>query len=172
MTLNFTNCQYNRRDWLLFPALLIMSLSGVPIRIANMQISNLYPSKRSTIISIYSGAFSASSIIYVILHYIYENGGLNFFWVQFILVILSITTIPFTLFVLPGDKVREPDNKNNNNNPVKNDDDCKKPDNGIYPANIDGLLFTNKKSTSEEIRQSIRLQNFKMIGSPTLIRKK
>ncbi|XP_027206275.2 equilibrative nucleobase transporter 1-like [Dermatophagoides pteronyssinus] len=167
------------RDWLLFPALLIMSLSGVPIRIANMQISNLYPSKRSTIISIYSGAFSASSIIYVILQYIYDNSGRNFFWIQLILVVLSLLTIPFTLFVLPSDKVREPDNNNNNkknNNPISNDDFTKSHQQNkatYYPANIDGLLFSNKKSSSsEEIKPSIQLQNFKTIGSPTLMRKK
>lgn len=156
------------RDWLLFPALLIMSLSGVPIRIANMQISNLYPSKRSTIISIYSGAFSASSIIYVILQYIYDTGGVHFFWVQFILVILSLATIPFTLFVLPNDKVREPNNNKVTNVDYKHD----QRNNIIYPANIDGLLFPNKKSIAVEIKPSIQLQNFKPLGSPTLMRKK
>lgn len=106
MNLIFQSC-CTGNDWLLFPAILIMSLGGVPIRIANMQFSNLYPARRSTIISVYSGAFSASSIIYVIIQHIYEGTTISFFWANFILVFLSLLMIPFTLFVLPPDRIVE-----------------------------------------------------------------
>lgn len=140
-------------DWLLFPALLIMSLAGVPIRIANMQFSNLYPEKRSTIISIYSGAFSASSIIYVILQYIYAASGIGFFWVNFILVLLSLATIPFTLFILPADKVRD---NGDQTDPAK-----------LIPTKR--KLFT-KQSSVFAISQ-ITLQKYKSVASPTMDRK-
>ncbi|CAL1295119.1 unnamed protein product [Larinioides sclopetarius] len=52
-------------SYLVFPALTLMCLAGVPLRLANMQIANLFPARRSTVITLYSGAFTASASIFI-----------------------------------------------------------------------------------------------------------
>lgn len=157
-----------------------MGLSGVPIRIANMQISNLYPAKRSTIISIYSGAFSASSIIYVLLQTIYDVTG-NFFYVNLILVILSLLTIPFS-FMLPKDKVREPLQykiyKEEKEKYRLSKDKVFDKNHNIYQINLEEL-FNHKKYNQEIIASSepmngspIKLKNYKTISSSPIMNRK
>ncbi len=175
-------------DWILFPAILIMSLGGVPIRIANMQFSNLYPARRSTIISVYSGAFSASSIIYVIIQHIYEGTTISFFWANFILVFLSLLMIPFTLFVLPADRIAEekpPAPANVSEKPKLSLQDfnhnTEKEKSEKFEKNRDENVEEQQLPTSEELfdrRKSvvfaispITLQNFKSVGSPTVERR-
>ena len=124
-----------------------------------MQFSNLYPAKRSTIISVYSGAFSASSIIYVILQYNYAHNGISFFWVNFILVLFSLLMIPFTLFILPPDKIRD-------GGEILEDHKMVDQDKFAQPQ---PTLFS-RRSTVFAISQ-ITLQNYKPVSSPKLNRK-
>ncbi|KAJ6222142.1 hypothetical protein RDWZM_000687 [Blomia tropicalis] len=148
-----------------------MSLGGVPIRIANMQFSNLYPSRRSTIISVYSGAFSASSIIYVAIEHIYTGVSISFFWANFILVAISLLMIPFTLFILPPDRIRENgslppkspkmDHNHNNIQNVDQLDTIEKP--------LSNDLFPRKKSIFAI--SPITLQNYKSVKSPIVQRR-
>lgn len=157
-------------DWLLFPAILIMSLGGVPIRIANMQFSNLYPARRSTIISVYSGAFSASSIIYVLIQHIYESTSISFFWANFILVFFSLFMIPFTLFILPADRISE-DMAASQVKPLKMDRNHNVKEGAATEApeeNSPGL-FARRKSVFAIT--PITLQNYKSVGSPSLERR-
>ncbi|KPM02211.1 Major Facilitator-like protein 2 [Sarcoptes scabiei] len=174
------------KDWILFPALLIMSLSGVPIRIANMQISNLYPQRRSTIISVYSGAFSASSIIYVALQFLYSQYGFSFFAVNFILVILSLLTIPFTLFVLPKDRVRDGQitsavendvSKKQSNIVDNNEKKMSNREDGFLRNQSDSSMTLSSDSLFQKkmlrrAKHQILLQNFRPVSSPLMIRKK
>ena len=150
-----------------------MSLGGVPIRIANMQFSNLYPNKRSTIIAVYSGAFSASSIIYVVIQRLYDSTSISFFWANFILVFLSLLMIPFTLFVLPADKITEENVTNivtakksvkvdNNHNNIKEGEEEEK----YLPGH---LLFGPKKSVFSI--SPIILQQYKSVSSPSIGRR-
>uniref|UniRef100_A0A2L2YQ53 Solute carrier family 43 member 3 n=1 Tax=Parasteatoda tepidariorum TaxID=114398 RepID=A0A2L2YQ53_PARTP len=90
-------------SFLLFPSLILMCLAGVPLRLANMQIADLFPEKRSTIITLYSGAFSASASVFVFIKYGYD-AGLPWEWACFLLVVLSVLMLPVTLFVFPADK--------------------------------------------------------------------
>jgi hypothetical protein len=95
-------------SYLIFPAVSLLCLGGVPLRIADMQFANLFPDRRSSVITFYSGAFSASSIIFVLLKYVYEI-GISFQSTCSLLVFLSLLMLPVTLFVLPADRVREDD---------------------------------------------------------------
>jgi hypothetical protein len=80
--------------------------------IANMQFANLYPSKRSTVITFYSGAFSASAVVFVVLKYLFEF-GVSYFMVTLFLALASLLMFPFTFFILPSDRIREePEEKN------------------------------------------------------------
>ncbi|XP_035213662.1 solute carrier family 43 member 3-like [Stegodyphus dumicola] len=93
-------------SFLLFPSLILVCLAGVPLRLANMQIADLFPEKRSTIITLYSGAFSASASVFVFIKYGFD-AGLPWEWACFLLVVLSVIMLPVTLFVLPADRIRE-----------------------------------------------------------------
>ncbi|KAG8194710.1 hypothetical protein JTE90_028024 [Oedothorax gibbosus] len=91
-------------SYLIFPALILMCLAGVPLRLANMQISNLFPNRRSTVITLYSGAFTASASIFIFTKYGYD-AGLDWEWVCYVLVAFSFCMLPFTLFCLPVDRI-------------------------------------------------------------------
>lgn len=90
----------------IIPAIIILGLVGVPLRIANMQIADFFPLKRSTIITLFSGAFSASPVIFVLIKYGYDNWSLSYFWATFTLFLTSITLLPLNTFCLPRLSVR------------------------------------------------------------------
>ncbi|KAG8198507.1 hypothetical protein JTE90_017373 [Oedothorax gibbosus] len=89
-------------SFLLFPSLILICVAGVPLRLANMQIADLFPEHRSTIITLYSGAFTASASVFVFIKYGFD-AGLPWEWACFLLVVLSALMLPVTLFVLPAD---------------------------------------------------------------------
>ena len=82
-----------------------MGLAGVPLRIANMQIADYFPAKRSTVITFFSGAFSASPIVLVVLKYTYDS-GVSFPTVISFLVMLSLFMAAFTFILLPKISVK------------------------------------------------------------------
>uniref|UniRef100_A0AAY5L4J8 Solute carrier family 43 member 3a n=1 Tax=Esox lucius TaxID=8010 RepID=A0AAY5L4J8_ESOLU len=59
---------------LLFPALSFIAVGGILFLITNMQVGNLFGSHRSTIITLYNGAFDSSSAVFLILKVLYEGG--------------------------------------------------------------------------------------------------
>ncbi|XP_023209403.1 solute carrier family 43 member 3-like isoform X1 [Centruroides sculpturatus] len=92
--------------YFLFPALILMCLAAVPLRIANLQVANLFPKQRSTIITLYSGAFSASAAVFIIMKYVFD-AGCRWEWVCAILVIASGFMFPATLFIFPCKRIPE-----------------------------------------------------------------
>nr|XP_023867336.1 solute carrier family 43 member 3-like [Salvelinus alpinus] len=42
----------------------------------NAQVGNLFDSHRSTVISVYAGAFDSSAAVFLIIKFLYERGGL------------------------------------------------------------------------------------------------
>ncbi|XP_044060872.1 solute carrier family 43 member 3-like isoform X2 [Siniperca chuatsi] len=59
---------------LLFPALSFLAVGGVMFLITNMQVGNLFGSHRSTIITLYNGAFDSSSALFLVIKLLYESG--------------------------------------------------------------------------------------------------
>ncbi|KAM9511164.1 equilibrative nucleobase transporter 1-like isoform 4-T9 [Salvelinus alpinus] len=59
---------------LLFPALSCISVGGILFLVTNMQIGNLFGSARSTIITLYNGAFDSSSALFLIIKLLFEAG--------------------------------------------------------------------------------------------------
>lgn len=59
---------------LLFPALSFMAVAGIMFLLTNMQVGNLCGAHRSTIITLYNGAFDSSSVIFLIIKVLYEKG--------------------------------------------------------------------------------------------------
>ncbi|XP_062282012.1 solute carrier family 43 member 3b [Scomber scombrus] len=59
---------------LLFPALSLLAVGGILFLMTNMQVGNLFGSHRSTIITLYNGAFDSSSALFLIIKLLYESG--------------------------------------------------------------------------------------------------
>ncbi|CAJ1058631.1 solute carrier family 43 member 3b [Xyrichtys novacula] len=59
---------------LLFPALSLLSVGGMLFLITNMQVGNLFGSHRSTIITLYNGAFDSSSALFLVIKLLHEVG--------------------------------------------------------------------------------------------------
>ncbi|GFQ79465.1 solute carrier family 43 member 3, partial [Trichonephila clavata] len=72
-------------------------------QVENTVIADLFPERRSTVITLYSGAFSASASVFVFIKYGFD-AGLPWEWACFLLVVLSALMLPVTLFVLPANR--------------------------------------------------------------------
>ncbi|KAJ8247728.1 hypothetical protein GJAV_G00249620 [Gymnothorax javanicus] len=59
---------------LLFPALSFIAVGGMLLLISNMQVGNLFGSHRSTIITLYNGAFDSSSAVFLVFKVLNERG--------------------------------------------------------------------------------------------------
>nr|XP_057919048.1 equilibrative nucleobase transporter 1-like isoform X2 [Doryrhamphus excisus] len=59
---------------LLYPALSFIAVGGMMLLISNTQVANLFAAHRSTIITVYNGAFDTSSGVFIIIKFIYEAG--------------------------------------------------------------------------------------------------
>ncbi|XP_076015574.1 solute carrier family 43 member 3b [Genypterus blacodes] len=60
--------------FLLFPALSFVAAGGILLLITNMQVGNLFGSHRSTIITLYNGAFDSSSALFLVVKLLHESG--------------------------------------------------------------------------------------------------
>ncbi|XP_054419639.1 equilibrative nucleobase transporter 1 [Pteronotus mesoamericanus] len=59
---------------LLFLAMPMLTVGGILFLITNLQIGNLFGKHRSTIITLYNGAFDSSSAVFLIIKLLYEQG--------------------------------------------------------------------------------------------------
>ncbi|XP_057700171.1 equilibrative nucleobase transporter 1-like isoform X1 [Corythoichthys intestinalis] len=59
---------------LLFPALSCIAVGGMLLLMTNLQVGNLFATHRSTIITLYSGAFDSSSAVFLIIKVLHEQG--------------------------------------------------------------------------------------------------
>ncbi|XP_019370062.1 PREDICTED: solute carrier family 43 member 3 isoform X1 [Gavialis gangeticus] len=59
---------------MLFPAMSLLSIGGILLILTNMQVGNLFGKHRSTIITLYNGAFDSSSAVFLIIKLLYEKG--------------------------------------------------------------------------------------------------
>ncbi|KAB0390129.1 hypothetical protein E2I00_012977 [Balaenoptera physalus] len=59
---------------LLFLAMPMLTVGGILFLITNLQIGNLFGKQRSTIITMYNGAFDSSSSVFLIIKLLYEQG--------------------------------------------------------------------------------------------------
>ncbi|XP_056295410.1 solute carrier family 43 member 3b [Pseudoliparis swirei] len=59
---------------LLFPALSLLAAGGILFLITNMQVGNLFGSRRSTIITFYNGAFDSSSALFLVIKLLHKAG--------------------------------------------------------------------------------------------------
>ncbi|XP_007430314.1 solute carrier family 43 member 3 isoform X1 [Python bivittatus] len=85
---------------MLYPALSFLSIGGILLILTNMQVGNLFGKHRSTIITLYNGAFDSSSAIFLIIKLLYEKGlslGAMFFFMS----ACSVWHLVRTFFLMP-----------------------------------------------------------------------
>lgn len=93
--------------YLLFPALCFTAFGGMTFLMTNIQVGNLFGEKRSTVITIYSGAFDSSSIVFFIVKVLYE-AGLTLRSMFLFISSLSLLHILRTIFLLPKGTIPYP----------------------------------------------------------------
>ncbi|KAM6924088.1 solute carrier family 43 member 3b [Xenentodon cancila] len=86
--------------YLLFPALSLMAAGGISFLITNMQVGNLFGSHRSTIITLYNGAFDSSSALFFVIKLLHE-AGVSLRASFLVLSTCSVAHILRTLFLMP-----------------------------------------------------------------------
>ncbi|XP_067897441.1 equilibrative nucleobase transporter 1-like [Heterodontus francisci] len=85
---------------LLFLALSLTAVGGFTLFITNMQVGNLFRKRRSTIITLYNGAFDSSAVVFLLVKALYE-AGLSLMSVFLFICCLSSIHVLRTIFLLP-----------------------------------------------------------------------
>ncbi|XP_026213828.1 solute carrier family 43 member 3b [Anabas testudineus] len=85
---------------LLFPALSLLAVGGILLLVTNMQVGNLFGSHRSTIITLYNGAFDSSSALFLVVKLVFE-AGISLQASFFFLSGCSVIHLFRTFFLLP-----------------------------------------------------------------------
>uniref|UniRef100_A0A3B3U1E1 Solute carrier family 43 member 3b n=1 Tax=Poecilia latipinna TaxID=48699 RepID=A0A3B3U1E1_9TELE len=93
--------------FLLFPALPLLAVGGILFLITNMQVGNLFGSRRSTIINIYNGAFDSSSALFLIIKLLHES-GVSLHAAFLFLSACSVVHVLRTFFLLPRTFIPHP----------------------------------------------------------------
>uniref|UniRef100_A0A3B5RAG8 Solute carrier family 43 member 3 n=1 Tax=Xiphophorus maculatus TaxID=8083 RepID=A0A3B5RAG8_XIPMA len=94
-------------SFLLFLALPLLAVGGILFLITNMQIGNLFDSRRSTIINLYNGAFDSSSALFLIIKLLHES-GVSLRTSFLFLSACSVVHILRTFFLLPRTFIPHP----------------------------------------------------------------
>uniref|UniRef100_UPI00398F84C9 equilibrative nucleobase transporter 1-like n=1 Tax=Pristiophorus japonicus TaxID=55135 RepID=UPI00398F84C9 len=94
-------------EGLLFPAIALIAVGGIVFLITNMQVANLFGNKRSTIITLYNGAFDSSSVVFLLVKVLYE-AGLQLRTIFLFISCLSVLHILRTYILLPRTQIPYP----------------------------------------------------------------
>ncbi|XP_067916314.1 equilibrative nucleobase transporter 1-like [Heterodontus francisci] len=92
---------------ILFPALLLIAVGGISLLITNIQVGNLFGTKRSTVITLYNGAVGSSSAVFLLVKILYE-AGLSLMSMFLFISSLSSIQILRTIFLLPRTHIPYP----------------------------------------------------------------
>ncbi|XP_030002263.1 solute carrier family 43 member 3 [Sphaeramia orbicularis] len=85
---------------LLFPALSLLAVGGILFLITNMQVGNLFGAHRSTVITLYNGAFDSSSALFLVIKLLHE-AGVSLYASFLFLSTCSVIHLLRTFFLLP-----------------------------------------------------------------------
>ncbi|KAM9795285.1 solute carrier family 43 member 3b [Neosynchiropus ocellatus] len=92
---------------LLFPAMSCIAVGGGLILISNIQVGNLFGSRRFTVITLYNGAFDSSAALFFFLKLIHET-GISFHAFFLFVAACSVIHLLRTFFLLPKDFIPHP----------------------------------------------------------------
>ncbi|XP_037635276.1 solute carrier family 43 member 3-like [Sebastes umbrosus] len=89
---------------LLFPALSLLAVGGIFFFLTNIQVGNLFGSRRSTIITLYTGAYGSSSALFLVIKLLHE-AGISLLFSFLFLSACSVIHLLRTFFLLPRDHI-------------------------------------------------------------------
>ncbi|TNM86244.1 hypothetical protein fugu_008515 [Takifugu bimaculatus] len=92
---------------LLFVAAPCLAVGGILLLLTNMQVGNLFAAHRSTIITLYNGAFDSSSAVFFIIKILYEY-GISLRTSFLFLSSCSVIHLLRTLFLMPNSHIPYP----------------------------------------------------------------
>ncbi|XP_012725619.2 solute carrier family 43 member 3a [Fundulus heteroclitus] len=92
---------------MIFPALCCIAVGGILLLLTNMQVGNLFAAHRSTIITLYNGAFDSSSAVFLIIKVLYEQ-GVSLQSCFFALSLCSIIHVARTFLLMPTTRIPYP----------------------------------------------------------------
>ncbi|XP_048476657.1 equilibrative nucleobase transporter 1-like isoform X1 [Rhincodon typus] len=92
---------------LLFPALCLLAVGGILFLMTNIQVGNLFGRRRSTVITLYNGAFDSSSAVFLVIKVAYE-AGLSLKNIFLFISCLSSIHIARTYLLLPRSHIPYP----------------------------------------------------------------
>ncbi|XP_043827504.1 solute carrier family 43 member 3 [Dromiciops gliroides] len=92
---------------MLFAAFPMLAVGGILFLLTNLQVGNLFGQHRSTIITLYNGAFDSSSAVFLVIKLLYER-GLKLRISFFILSAFSIWHLIRTFFLMPKGHIPYP----------------------------------------------------------------
>ncbi|XP_077427914.1 solute carrier family 43 member 3a isoform X2 [Vanacampus margaritifer] len=92
---------------LLYPALSCIAVGGILLLMTNMQVGNLFAAHRSTIITLYSGAFDSSSAVFLIIKVLHEQ-GISLRSSFLVMSLCSIIHVVRTLILMPRTRIPYP----------------------------------------------------------------
>lgn len=93
--------------WLLLPGLCCIGIAGLGTLATNLQVADLHPHIRSTIVAIFTGLFDLSSILQQVIKIAYGNGIQRRTSYIFIAVAYAVLVSVSTLFFLPRKRITE-----------------------------------------------------------------
>ncbi|XP_069089372.1 equilibrative nucleobase transporter 1-like [Pleurodeles waltl] len=93
--------------WLLFPALSLLATGGILLIMTNMQVGNLFSHHKSTIITLYSGAFDSSSAVFLLIKVLYDR-GLTLMTMFVCIAACSIWHLMRTFLLMPRTRIPYP----------------------------------------------------------------
>jgi len=79
-------------------------MSGIMVLVTNMQVANLFPEKRSTVLTLLNGVYDSSSCTFMVFKVLYDAERLSYFQIFIILLCGTIIMWIRTLFMMPKDK--------------------------------------------------------------------
>ncbi|XP_078286555.1 equilibrative nucleobase transporter 1-like [Rhinoraja longicauda] len=92
---------------LMFPALSFVGVGGLSLLFTNIQVGNLFGSKRSTVITLYNGAFDSSAVALLVVKLVYE-AGFSLMSIFLFISCLSIFHVLRTIFLFPRKRIPYP----------------------------------------------------------------
>ncbi|KAL4641700.1 solute carrier family 43 member 3 [Arapaima gigas] len=93
---------------LLFPAVCFIAVGGILFLITNIQVGNLFGAHRSTIITLYNGAFDSSSAVFLIIKVLLFERGVSLQASFLFLSACSVIHLLRTFFFLPWKHIPHP----------------------------------------------------------------
>ncbi|XP_027010469.1 solute carrier family 43 member 3b [Tachysurus fulvidraco] len=157
---------------ILYPALALIAVGGILFLITNMQVGNLFGSHRSTVITLYNGAFDSSSAVFLIVKLLYED-GVSLRYSLIFLSCCSVIHIIRTFLLMPRSHIPFPLPENytyglrcgnaqtsSESEKVSGKDNIKNYEATETPANTDKSTNTNNPVTSERSFKSCILSWF------------